>query len=215
MPTGKPRPAMQFADLAQQRHAGLLGMWIFLATELLLFGGLFGAFAVARLQHTGVFAQAAQHLDLKLASLNTVILLGSGLTMAMAEQAVKSSNRRLALVLITTTVGLGSLFLGIKGYEWYLEYQHNLMPILGLPFDYPGEHGRQAEMFFNLYFIMTGLHAAHMAIGIGALVWAIARVRRWPDPDTVDRQVTIVGLYWAFVDVVWIFVFTSLYLLRT
>ena len=214
MTTGKPSPAMQFATLGQQRHAGLLGMWIFLATELLLFGGLFGAFAVARIQHTEAFAEAAHHLDLMLGGINTVLLLSSGLAMALAEQAVKSQRRRAAMMLIGATVLMGLVFLGIKGYEWYLEYHHNLMPVLGMAFEYPGAHGPQAEMFFNFYFTMTGLHALHMAIGIGALVWAMARIRQWPDADTADRQVSTVGLYWAFVDVIWIFVFTSLYLMR-
>lgn len=214
MATDRPRPAMQFATMEQQRHAGLLGMWVFLATELLLFGGLFGAFAVARMEHTPAFADAAHHLDLTLGSINTAILLSSGLAMALAEQAVKAHNRRLAMAMISMTIALGCVFLGIKGYEWYLEHHHHLMPVLGMTFEYPGVHGQAAEMFFNFYFTMTGLHATHMAIGILALLWVLVNVRRWQEADRVDRQVRTVGLYWAFVDVVWIFVFTSLYLLR-
>ena len=214
MITDKPRPDMQFATLKQQRHAGQMGMWVFLATELLLFGGLFAAFTVARLQHTGVFAEAAHHLDLTLGTLNTSILLTSGLTMALAEQAVGKGRRHLAMALVMATIVLGCVFLGIKGYEWSMEHKHHLMPVLGMTFQYPGPHGQQAEMFFNFYFTMTGLHAAHMLLGLFLLLWLTWRIWRWPGADRVDRQAGTVGLYWAFVDVVWIFVFTSLYLLR-
>lgn len=214
MPTSEPVPAEQFDDMAQQRRAGQLGMWTFLVTELLLFGGLFASFAVFRVQHDAVFAEAARHLDLKLASINTAILLTSGLTLFAAEQAVSARQRSLALLLLLGTIALGVLFLGIKSYEWYKEAGHNLMPLFDWPFHYEGQSPAVAEMFYNFYFTMTGLHAAHMLIGLLVLGGMVLFVRRWRDTDRLDRRMRIVGLYWAFVDVVWIFVFTSLYLLR-
>lgn len=215
MPTSDARPAEQFDDLAQQRRANLMGMWLFLATELLLFGGLFTGFVVFRIEYAQVFGEAAHHLDLLLGSLNTVILLTSGLTMALSEQAVNGERRRLALGLISATFVLAVIFLAIKGYEWHHEYTKQLMPVLGLPFSYPGDQPQIARLYFNFYYAMTGLHAAHMLVGIGLLITMLVLVGRWRNPARQARQVQIMGLYWAFVDVVWVFVFTLLYLLRT
>lgn len=214
MPMTEPAPAEQFDTLEQQRHAGLMGMWVFLITELLLFGGVFGAFTVFRVQHGEVFAEAAHHLDLMLGSINTVLLLTSGLTMALAEQAVGVRRRGLGLFFLVATIVLGIVFLGIKAYEWHHEYTKQLLPVLDLPFNYPGEHPEVAELFFNFYYAMTGMHAAHMLIGIVILGVMAALIAGWREPAKLDRQIHIVGLYWAFVDVVWIFVFTVLYLLR-
>lgn len=213
MPIDSPRPDEQFDTLAQQRHAGLLAMWVFLSTELLLFGGLFAAFTVARIQHTAVFAEAAGHLDVTLASVNTALLLTSGLTMVLAEQSVHLERRRASLAFVAATVALGTVFLGIKALEWWREYEHNLMPLFDFPFHFPG-YEPAAELFFNLYFILTGLHALHMLIGIGILVWFLVPLWRWRSRERLDRRARIVGLYWAFVDTVWIVVFTVLYLLR-
>lgn len=213
-PEGETPPETQFDDMDQQRHAGLLGMWVFLLTELLLFGGLFAAFAILRLQYANVFAEAAQHLDLKLAAINTALLLSSGLTMMLAELAAGARLRKVAVYWLLATILLGLAFLAIKGFEWYSEFRHQLMPVLGLPFRYPGEQPAIAELFFNLYFIATGLHAVHMLVGIAILAVMLALVRRWRRPDRLDRQLHIAGLYWAFIDVVWIFIFTLFYLLR-
>ncbi len=204
-----------FDDAAQQQHATLLGMWLFLATELLLFGGLFTAFVVLRVEHAQGFAEAARHLDLRLATVNTVMLLTSGLTMTLAERAVTSRRRGLALIFLAATLALGAVFLAIKGYEWHHEHQQQLMPIMGLPFDYPGAHPRAAQLFFDLYYAMTGLHAAHMLAGLGLLGVMLALVVRWRDHGRLARRTQVAGLYWAFVDVAWIFMFTLLYLLRT
>lgn len=213
MPTAKPAPAEQFDDMGQQRRAGLMGMWVFLVTELLLFGGGFAVFAMYRVQHPQVFAEAAGHLSLPLATANTVLLLTSGLTMALAEQAVEAGRRRLTLVFYLATMALGLGFLGVKGFEWYLEWQAQLMPLPGLVFNWPGNESQQAELFFNFYFILTGLHALHMVIGLGLLGVMVVLVQRWRDPHRLARQTQISGLYWAFVDVIWLFLFTTLYLL--
>ena len=214
MPTNNASPAEHFDDIEQQTRAGLIGIWLFLATELLLFGGLFSAFTLLRVQHTDVFAQAATHLDLKLASINTAILLTSGFTMVLAEQGARLKHSRPTLIFLTLTILLGLVFLGIKGHEWQKEFHHNLMPILDLPFHFPGQQPDIAELFFNLYFIMTGLHAAHMLIGLFILGYFLIRIARQSTSPNLERQLRVAGLYWAFVDVVWVFVFTTLYLLR-
>nr|WP_297461900.1 cytochrome c oxidase subunit 3 [uncultured Halomonas sp.] len=211
----KATPAEQFDDLAQQRHANLMGMWIFLATELMLFGGVFTSFAVYRHAYPDVFAEAASHLDLVLGTLNTALLVTSSLFMTLAERAVNAEKRRLALTFLFVTISIGIVFLGIKGYEWYLEYTEGLMPVLGLEFTYPGQHPERAQMFFNFYYTLTGLHAVHMSLGMVVLTALIVLTIRWRDPAKLGRQVQISGLYWAFVDVMWVFIFTSQYLLRT
>ncbi len=209
-----PYIAEQFDDQEQQWHADNMGMWLFLATELLLFGGIFMAFAVYRVLYADAFAEAATHLGLLLGSINTAILMVSGLTMALAERAVGAERRRLTLGLLGGTLVLGLVFLAIKGYEYSKEFHEGLIPLPGVEFTYDGAHPALAEMFFNFYFVMTGLHALHMAIGLGIIAIMLAIGWRWRQPDRYARQVKIAGLYWAFVDIVWVFVFTSLYLLR-
>lgn len=214
MPTGKPLPDGQFDDMTQQVRAGLLGMWVFLMTELLLFGGAFAAFMLYRMQYSAVFAEAAGHLNLLLGSLNTLLLLTSGLLMALAEQALQRQHRPLTLWLLVATLVLGLAFLSLKGLEWYKEYTDQLMPLLWLEFNYPGEQPEIARLFFSFYFTLTGLHALHMGIGVGIIALMVVKVRRWREPHRLSRQLRIVGMYWAFVDVLWIFMFTLLYLLR-
>lgn len=212
MPTAE--VAEHFDDAAQQTRAGLLGMWLFLGTELLLFGGLFAAFAVLRAQNSEAFSEAATHLSLTLGTLNTAILLTSGLTMALTEHAVAEGRRALALYLLAATAALGGVFLAVKGYEWHHEYQKALMPILDVPFRYPGDDDATAELFFNFYYAMTGLHVVHMLVGLGMLVVTAGALWHWRDPATLKRRAPIIALYWAFVDVVWIVIFSLLYLQR-
>lgn len=212
--TSKAAPDEQFDDLTQQRQADLMGMWIFLATELMLFGGIFTAFTVYRFSYPDVFAEAATHLDLKLGTLNTALLITSSLCMALAERAANAERRGLTLSFLLATIAIGVVFLGIKGYEWHHEYTEKLMPILGLAFEYPGAHPDRAEMFFNFYYVLTGLHAVHMSLGLAMLTVMVVFAWRWRDPPRLGRQIQINGLYWAFVDVVWIFIFTTQYLLR-
>lgn len=212
--TSKAQPDEQFDDLTQQRHADLMGMWIFLATELMLFGGIFTSFVVYRYSYPEAFAEAATHLDLMLGTLNTVLLVTSSLFMALAERAANAEQKRLTLIFLLVTLGIAVVFLGIKGYEWHHEYSEGLMPILGLEFTYPGQHADRAQMFFNFYYVLTGLHAVHMSMGMLMLTVMVVFTLRWRDPARLGRQIQINGLYWAFVDVVWVFIFTSQYLLR-
>lgn len=213
MSTERQYLAEQFDDVEQQRHADFMGMWLFLATELLLFGGVFMGFAVNRWLHPQIFGDAAHELDLVLGSINTAILLISGLTMALAERAVALRRKRLTLALMGATLALGVIFLAIKGMEYHKEYSEQLLPMTGLVFAYDGP--AQAQMFFNFYFVLTFMHALHMAIGLAIIAVLMVIGRGWKLPDRFERQVRVVGLYWAFVDIVWVFVFTSLYLLRS
>lgn len=214
MPEPGATVAEQFETMEQQVRAGLAGMWVFLATEMLFFGGLFVGFAIYR-SHLGTsFAAAAGHLDLVLGSINTGVLLTSGFCMSLADPAMEARDRRRVLALLGATAGLGLVFIGIKGVEYLEEFHKHLMPIGGLAFDFPGAHPERARLFFGYYYALTGLHALHMTIGICAIGVLLILAWRWREPAKLARQVRITSLYWAFVDVVWMFVFASLYLLR-
>ncbi|HSO07901.1 MAG TPA: cytochrome c oxidase subunit 3 family protein [Pelomicrobium sp.] len=202
--------AEQFADARQQRTAATLGMWVFLATEVLFFGVLFAAYLAIRYIHAGAFALGSQHTDLVLGSVNTGVLLTSSLTIALAVRAAALGRDRATTGWLAATMILGTAFLAIKGFEYRQEYLEGLVPFLG--FRYDGPRGEGVELFFILYFVMTGLHALHLLIGIavvGAVAFLNARgrfSRPWHTP------VGLTGLYWHFVDVVWIFLFPLFYL---
>ncbi len=202
--------AHHFETLAQQREANTLGMWAFLATEVLFFGALFAIYLVYRSAYPATFEAASDHLDTIRGTINTVFLLTSSLTMALAVHAAEVRNRRRMLLMMAATAALGLIFLGIKATEYYTEYEERLIP--GLIFVWEGADALQAQLFFTLYFIMTALHAVHMIIGLGVL--AVMMVYGWRggyevDPMPVERF----GLYWHFVDIVWIFLFPLLYLI--
>ncbi|MGD9646554.1 MAG: cytochrome c oxidase subunit 3 [Pirellulales bacterium] len=202
--------AHHFANLDQQRTAARLGMWIFLLTEVMFFGGAIGAYCVYRSLHPAVFEAAGHELSKPLGTLNTVVLITSSLTMAMAVLESQTGDRRRLLRWLLATMGLGVAFLGIKGIEWYTEYLHHRVPGLNFTVD---ELGPTAELFFACYFALTGLHALHMIIGLavmGVLV-RLAYLGRLGPERFVPVDVT--GLYWHFVDIVWIFLFPLLYLL--
>lgn len=206
--------AEQFETMEQQQRANLAGMWLFLATEVLFFGGLFLGFTIYRVENPSTFAAAAGKLDLVLGTINTAILLTSGVTMSLADPAMLRRNRRWVLAMMAVTAALGVAFLVLKGAEYHKEFTEGLAPFPGLPFTFEGPHADRAQVFFGFYFALTGLHAAHMAIGIGAIMTVFIFVWRWRAPARLERQVRMTGLYWAFVDVVWLFVFPTLYLLR-
>jgi cytochrome c oxidase subunit III len=211
----------QFDDLEQQEFASTLGMWIFLATEVMFFGGLIVAYAVYRALYPREFALASQHLNLWLGCVNTVVLLGSSLSMALAVRATQLRQRRETIRFMIITMALGTCFLAIKAVEYYTEYRENLIPFLGfqIPAGIQEETGGsslspgQFEMFFVLYFFMTGLHAFHLIIGIILVgVMAYLSRRRWLS-GSGEIQIEVTGLYWHFVDVVWVFLYPLLYLI--
>jgi len=209
-----PHPALahHFDDLAQQKEASTLGMWVFLVTEVLFFGGLFAAYSIYRGWYPDAFAAASHHLDVVLGSVNTVALIGSSLTMALAVHAAQTGQRRLLMLFLVVTMVLGCVFLGIKSVEYMHKFEEGLVPGASFRFDDPAFQ-QHAQVFFSLYFVMTGLHAIHMIIGLGIMTWMLA----WAWNGTITAEyaspIEISGLYWHFVDIVWIYLFPLLYLL--
>jgi cytochrome c oxidase subunit 3 len=204
------QPASQFDSLAQQHQADTLGMWVFLASEILFFGGMFMAYTVYRTAFPAAFEAASGHLNLGLGGINTAILLTSSLTMTLADDAVVARNRRATAIWLALTALLGTIFLVIKGIEWREEFREQLAPLFGRPFVFPEPHTDQARLFFSFYFALTGLHALHLLIGVVlVLVMLIFTLR---DAPHLDAKVIIAGLYWHLVDLIWVFVFPLLYL---
>jgi len=203
--------AEQFRDLEQQREASSLGMWVFLVTEIMFFGGLFMVYTVARAMHPAGFAQASRHLDVTLGGTNTAVLISSSLTMALAVYASQVGRRRMLAGFLALTIALGCVFLVIKAIEYADKFHHHLVP--GSAFSFAGPEARPAELFFSLYFAMTGLHALHMVIGVGVVL--VVLVKAWRGRYTIEYHtpVEISGLYWHFVDIIWIFLFPLLYLI--
>jgi cytochrome c oxidase subunit III len=203
--------AHHFESLDQQKEAATLGMWVFLVTEVLFFGGLFAAYAIYRSWYPEAFAAASHELDIVLGGINTVVLITSSLTMALAVHAAQSGERRLLLWFLVATMGLGAAFLGIKGVEYYHKFAEHHVP--GPAFSFEPAHFRHAQVFFSLYFVMTGLHALHMIIGLG--IMAVMLWWSWNGTITpvYASPIEISGLYWHFVDIVWIFLFPLLYLI--
>jgi len=206
-----PHVAHHFDDAEQQRNAATLGMWSFLITEVMFFGGLFLAYIVYRAAFPHAFAQASHHLDVTLGTVNTVVLITSSLTMALAVHAAQTGHRATQMSSILLTMGLGGVFLGIKAYEYAHKFHEHLVP--GPYFRWAEADAGHAEIFFSLYFAMTGLHALHMVIGFGLLTWIFLAARAGRFGRGYSTPVDLVGLYWHFVDIVWIFLFPLLYLI--
>jgi cytochrome c oxidase subunit 3 len=206
--------AHHFEDLEQQHEAASLGMWAFLVTEVMFFGGLFGGYAVYRHMFPEAFAAGSRELDVVLGGWNTAILIGSSLTMALAVHAAGKGARRATAGWLWATILLGSAFLGIKALEYAGKWEHHLVP--GPHFLFEGPHatgGGHEQIFFAFYFAMTGLHAFHMVIGIALLAWLSTRALRGHFTAEHHTWVELLGLYWHFVDLVWIFLFPLLYLI--
>lgn len=206
---------MTHAQVSSERtpnELNQLGMWLFLASEVMLFGSLFMIYLVYRQAYPEIFAEASSHLNALLAGANTALLLTSSLLVALALHWT-GENRRIAFWALIGAALLGVAFLGIKGYEYWLEYQENLVPIPDFGFLWEGNNPSYAALFFTLYFIMTGLHAVHLAIGVVYVGIMALRLRRAHDVQSETKNVDIMALYWHFVDLVWVFVFPLLYLI--
>ena len=228
-------PALQhhFENMEQQREAGTLGMWIFLVTEIMFFGGMFLAYALYRNLYPAAFASASNHLDIWLGGFNTGVLILSSFTMALAVYFTQVGKHRPQVWCLVLTLLLGLTFLGVKAVEYRDKYRDHLIPgqlIPGHKFDpkvqeegqpldphalhlLPGATVEKVQMFYWIYFAMTGMHALHMIIGAGLLSYLIIfSLKRRFDPE-YHSPVEVIGLYWHFVDIVWIFLFPLLYLL--
>ena len=206
-------PGLQphFDSYEQQQEASFFGMWVFLATEVLFFGGLFLVYLVYRSQSPKAFVAGSHELDIVLGTINTAVLIGSSLTMAMAVRSAQIGKHKAIALFMIATILLGGVFLGIKVVEYGHKYEEGHFP--GPGFRWEGAGGDNVEMFFNLYFMMTGLHALHMIIGIGIMLVLIPLAWRGLFTPESHNYVEGFGLYWHFVDIVWIFLFPLLYLL--
>jgi len=202
--------AHQFDDIHQQQEAATLGMWVFLATEVLFFGGMFLGYAVYRGMYHAAFDESSRWLDIVLGTTNTAILLCSSLTMAMAVHEAQTNQRRMLVIFLVATMVLGAAFLGIKFYEYHQKFEEGLVP--GASFIWAKPNPQQASLFFLFYFVMTGMHALHMIIGVGVMTVLTILSSRGRVSAVYYAPVEVGGLYWHFVDIVWVFLFPLLYL---
>ena len=194
----------------QQEEAATLGMWVFLITEVLFFGVLFTGYLIGRVLYPDAFAEASRETDVILGTVNTAMLLTSGLTMALAVRAAGLGRRRALFLLLAVTAMIGLVFLGIKGYEYYKDFQHHLVPAVN--FEHHSAHPGRVELFFVLYFLMTGLHAIHLSLGVLTVLVIAVLARRGRFNAQYYTPVKLTGLYWHFVDTIWIFLYPLLYL---
>lgn len=204
--------AHQFEDEDQQFKSYSLGMWVFLAQELLFFGGLFTAFIVYRHMYLDAFVAAHHKLDWTLGALNTTILLTSSLTMALGVRASIMNRWRATIGWLIATCVLAFGFMAVKYVEYSSKFEHHLWPGGDFQFNVEGVDAGGAQIFFGLYFVMTGLHGLHVLIGILIMAWLAVRVYRMRNQVTDYIPIELAGLYWHFVDLVWIFLFPMLYL---
>jgi len=251
--TAEKHPALvsQFDDMNQQREASTFGMWVFLLTEIMMFGGLFTAYLIYRIKYYPAFVAGSTSIDVSWGFANTLVLLGSSFTMAMAVWAAQKGFRKQQVMWLIFTMILGAAFLGVKAKEYYDKYSECHIPghIIGKAFNATGAPGcetgniaeeiqkrardsqakgynvevpsdlaaqqtaSQTEIFFSFYFAMTGLHAFHMIIGMGLMTWLLIRASRGEFGPQYYTPVELGGLYWHFVDIVWIFLFPLLYLI--
>ena len=240
-----------FDTMAQQKEAAVVGMWVFLVTEILFFGGLFAAYMVYRIWYFDAFAEASRSLSLFWGGLNTAVLIGSSLTMAMAVRSAQTNKRTATVNWLVLTMILGAVFLGVKVIEYADKFEHHHVPgynfqwasheapaagapstLLGAGEHAPATEGAAAaeghrelslnadqlqlttQIYFSLYFTMTGLHALHMIVGIGIMLVITWMAWKGKFDDQYYTPVEMAGLYWHFVDIVWIFLFPLLYLVE-
>jgi len=231
----------QFETLEQQKESASLGMWVFLVTEVLFFGGMFMTYTINRSAFSTAFGVGSNTLDIKLGTINTAVLIMSSLTMAMAVWASSVGKKQLISLFLILTLALGCVFLGVKVVEYKQKFDHHLIPGHNFDITYcsrnPSACGITAEdaskevkeikeasekdiylnghaqLYFSLYFGMTGLHALHMIVGAGLLLWLIKQSFAGRFTPTYNTPVEMIGLYWHFVDIVWIYLFPLLYLI--
>jgi cytochrome c oxidase subunit 3 len=214
-------PALQhhFDDMQQQRDASSLGMWVFLATEIMFFGGLFLAYLVYRTAYPEAFAAGSATLDVKFGAINTAVLIASSFTMVLAVWGAEVGRTKLIPVFIIATMVLGTVFLGIKAMEYHEKWETHHVP--GQYFQFhekiPGTNTdidpRNVQIFFFLYFGMTGMHALHMVIGMGLMTYLLVGSLKGKYGPEYNTPIEMGGLYWHFVDIIWIFLFPLLYLI--
>jgi cytochrome c oxidase subunit 3 len=210
-----------FVDAEQQRDAASLGMWLFLATEIMFFGGMFCAYLIYRYWYYNEFAAGSRSLNIWLGTINTAVLICSSLTVALGVRAAQMGKRKLLVVLLLLTILFGLGFLGIKGVELYSKYTEHHIPghsfnasdLEKPPYSAGGLDQQHEQIYFSLYFAMTGLHALHMIIGVGIFVFLTYYAWKGRYTPKYYTPIEMGGLYWHFVDIVWIYLFPLLYLI--
>jgi cytochrome c oxidase subunit 3 len=203
----------QFDTAEQQKDASTLGMWIFLITEVMFFGGMFLAYTIYRSAYPEAFGPASSSLNVFIGAANTVVLLCSSLTMVLAVRAAQLGRKQGIVLFLILTLLLGGVFLGVKAFEWHEKYVEHHIPGPTFHMDGVPIQGH-AQIFFSLYFAMTGLHALHMVVGAGLLLYLIVQARKGVYTAAYNTPVDLIGLYWHFVDIIWIFLFPLLYLIN-
>lgn len=203
--------AHHFESAEHEFEASKQGMWVFMVTEVLMIGAIFVGYLLMRARYPEAFHAGHKMLDVKLGALNTVVLILSSATMVLAVSAAQRGNNNRAKNMIWATIGLGAVFCVVK----YFEYTHKFH--LGI---FPGGLYKYAEvttpnvpMFFSFYFVMTGIHAFHVVVGMGLMIWLLTRIKRGHISPAFFTPIELVGFYWHFVDLVWIYLFPMLYLL--
>lgn len=204
------RPEVQYATLEQQGDTAQLGMWVFLVNETLFFGALIFTYFIYRISYPDEIAHAAKDAVLWCGSVNLMLLLTSSLTMALAVNSAAQGERRHTIRWLIATAALGVAFLLIKGYEYYLDFQSKVVPVVNFE-SKPGE-GRAGQLFWMYYWVGTGVHAIHLMIGVGLVLYMLWRIRQGKITPEYYAPLEVVGIYWSFVDTVWLFLYPSIYL---
>lgn len=205
------RVAEQFDGASQQKDASTLGMWAFIATEVLFFGVLFAGYTVCRVNFPAAFAAASRHTDITLGTIETAILLVSSFLAALAVRSIQLGEQRTAAMLLGSTALLGVSFLVLHGFEYHAEYDEGLIP--GIRYTQSGPQAAPMQLFFCLYYLITGFHSLHVLIGVIVLTWMTRRVMRRDFSPGYFTPVELSVFYWHLVDIVWIFVFPAIYLI--
>lgn len=214
-----------FETISQQRESASFGMWVFLLTEIMFFGGMFCAYLIFRNWYHDAFVAGSNTLDITLGTTNTAVLIGSSFTMAMAVYSAQMRRKGQLMLCLLLTIVLGVVFLGIKGVEWHQKYVDHHIPGMGFSiqeFVHPTnpkavplapDMAEKTQIYFSLYFLMTGMHALHMVIGVSLLFFLLWEASRGTYTSGHVMPIENFGLYWHFVDIIWIFLFPLLYLI--
>lgn len=201
-----------FVNADQQFDAAKMGMWVFLATEILFFGGLFAGYIIYRLWYPELFAEASKELDVLWGTVNTLVLIGSSLTVAMAIKSAQLNQTRNIAINLGITIALAFLFLVIKYFNWMHHFEMGIFP--GEFYNFGGIDHPKARIFFSLYYLMTGLHGIHVLIGIGVMIWLLVKTSKGRFNSEYYTPLEIGGLYWHLVDIIWIFLYPLFYLIH-
>lgn len=200
-----------FVDAEQQFDAAKMGMWVFLVTEVLMFGGLFAAYIVYRLWYPELFVMASEELNTLWGGVNTIVLIGSSLTVAMAIKSAQLNQKRNVTINLAITLALAAIFMVIKYFEWTHKFHLGIFP--GEFYSFEGIDHPKANVFFSLYYLMTGLHGIHVLVGMGLMTWLLVRSMKRHFSNEYYTPIEITGLYWHLVDIIWIFLFPLFYLI--